>query len=112
MCEPLSELLREDEARMSMLLYAIAAVVLVGALTAHYRHTSQSWRKRRDPFLRHGWGWCPTCLGNGAYHHDLVLPGVRTPPDDPCPTCRGIGQVSFDARVHVNAPYRSADDRS
>jgi hypothetical protein len=92
---------------MTVLLYTAGAVVLVGVLVLAHRIWYRRWRKRRDPFLRAGWVWCPTCHGTGEFHHDLIVPGSRMAPVDACPSCRGVGQIRLDARHHY--PLRESD---
>jgi hypothetical protein len=106
MCAPLLE---KAEARMTTLLFAVVAAVLVGVLVVLHRGSTRAWRRRHDPSPRHGWARCPSCRGSGEYHHDLIVPGSRTAPVDACPTCHGVGQLRLDSRAYLNAPYRSVE---
>ncbi|WP_433301521.1 hypothetical protein ACQP2F_06325 [Actinoplanes sp. CA-030573] len=76
---------------MTLLLYAVVAVLLAGGLAVAHRQSSG----RRDPILHDGCIWCPSCRTTGS----------RTVPNDACPTCRGAGQIRLDANEYLNAPY-------
>lgn len=75
---------------MTLLLYAVVAVLLAGGLAVAHRHSSGP-RDGRDPILRDGCIWCPSCRSTG--------------PIDACPTCHGAGQIRLDSNEYLNAPY-------